>query len=173
MVRFVHKQLVYAAVVALTGVTAGGVGVAVNDGADLVGWWPAAVLGWGVLWGFASTTRLMNRGDLPLFEAAVPIADPAVALRAPSDARRWLGQFYGTMFGCMFVVTTALAIFEPLVAVFHLTWAMDPVVRAERAARWERQHRVLLWQGHVEQEQQPVKTGQPPVFTTPRQGALA
>ncbi|MET9879940.1 hypothetical protein ABZZ36_35810 [Actinacidiphila glaucinigra] len=47
-------------------------------------------------------------------------------------------------------------------------------MRAERAARWERRHGVLLWQvwGHrVEQEQQPVDTGSPPVFTSVGQGA--
>ncbi|MEU4498677.1 hypothetical protein OG729_05805 [Streptomyces sp. NBC_00210] len=172
MVRFVHKQLAYASVCVVTGLIALAVGIAVNGPVRLPGWWfPLAMLGWGIVWGLLSTTRLLKEGDLPLFRAAVPIADSATVLSAPAQSRRTLLKFYGTMFGFWIVVATVLAAFEPLAAVFNLFWAVDPLMRAERAARWERRRGVLLWQGDVDQEAQPVPAGQPPVFTTPRRRA--
>ncbi|MFI9586237.1 hypothetical protein ACIHCQ_31355 [Streptomyces sp. NPDC052236] len=34
-------------------------------------------------------------------------------------------------------------------------WAVAPLARGQRAARWERRHGVRLWEGRVEQERQP------------------
>lgn len=169
MVRFVHKQLAYALVIGVSGLIAATVGVAVNGPVRLPGWWfIAAILAWGVFWGVASTSGLLKEGDLPLFRAAVPIADAAGALSAPAQVRLWLIRTYGMRLALWLPLGTALAVYEPLVVTFNLVWAVDPLMRAERAARWERRHRVLLWQGAVDQPEQPVPAGQPPVFTTPR-----
>lgn len=171
MIRFLYKQLAYAAVLMLSGATALGVAVAVKGGLRMYPWEVlAAFFAWQVLMGLVSTSRLKKLGDVPLFEAAVPIADPATALSVPARARarRSLGGFYGAMFAFSFVVVTVLALFEPTAALLCCMVAVDPLMRAERTARWERRQGVLLWQGHVKQDQQPVDTGQAPVFTSPR-----
>ncbi|MET7718054.1 hypothetical protein [Streptomyces sp. NPDC005407] len=173
MIRFAHKELSYAGAVTAAGVIAGGVGVAVNGPVEPRGWWGlAAIPVWAVLWRWLNTTRLLQRGDLPMFEAAVPIADPGSALGSPDQVRRTLRKFYGKMFAFWIVGTTALAYFEPLTVVFCFVHAADALLRGVQTARWERWHGVLLWQGHVEQEQQPAGIGRPRCYTTPRQGAL-
>lgn len=138
MVRFVHKQLAYALVIGVSGLIAATVGVAVNGPVRLPGWWfIAAILAWGVFWGVASTSGLLKEGDLPLFRAAVPIADAAGALSAPAQVRLWLIRTYGMRLALWLPLGTALAVYEPLVVTFNLVWAVDPLMRAERAARWE------------------------------------
>ncbi|MFD8073245.1 hypothetical protein ACFV3E_11395 [Streptomyces sp. NPDC059718] len=160
-----------------SGLTALGVVVAVKGGSRLFVWELfAAVFACNVLTGFLATSRLKRLGDVPLFEAAVPIADPATALSASAlaRARRSLGRRYGALFAAVSVVHTALALFEPAFALVACCFTIEPLMRAERAVRWERRHGVLLWQAgerHVEQEQQPADTGQPPVYTSARQGA--
>ncbi|MGW9135316.1 hypothetical protein [Streptomyces sp. NPDC055681] len=177
VIRFVYKQLAYAAAGVLAGVTALGVTVAVKGGLRMDYPWEgfAAIFAWTVLMGFVSTSKLKKLGDVPLFEAAVPIADPATVLSVPARARarRSLGGFFGAMFAPSFVVVTVLALFEPMVALLSCIFAVEPLMRAERAARWERRQGVVLWQGHVEQEQQPADTGQPPVFISPRRAGHA
>ncbi|MFJ7947119.1 hypothetical protein ACIQ6K_26220 [Streptomyces sp. NPDC096354] len=176
MIRFVYKQLAYAVVLILSGVIALGVAVAVKGGFRMYAWeLLATFFACQVLMGFVSTSRLKKLGDIPTFEAAVPIADPATALSAPvrARARRSLGGSYGAMFALSIVVVTVLALFEPIAALLNCTLAVDPLMRAERAARWERRQGVLLWQGHVEQDQRPADTGQAPVFTSPRRAGRA
>lgn len=176
VIRFVHKQLAYAAVLMLSGVTALGMAVAVKDGFRMYAWEGlAAVFACTVLMGFVSTSKLKKLGDVPLFETAVPIADPATALSVPARARarRSLGRSYGAMFAFSFVVAMAFALFEPVVTLLSCMFAVEPLMRAERAVRWERRQGVLLWQGHVEQDQQPIDTGQAPVFTSPRRAGRA
>ncbi|MFI1395527.1 hypothetical protein [Streptomyces sp. NPDC020681] len=161
MVRFVHKQLATALVCILSGVTGWAVASAVNGPPDLPGWWfPLAMLGWAVLWSLLSTTRLLGGGDVTLFRTAVPLADPATAGRAP------FVRAYGLLLAAATLLTTAVALYEPLAVVFNLFWAMDPLMRAERAARWERGRGVLLWQGRTVPPDQRVRAGS--VFTTPR-----
>ncbi|MFE2543850.1 hypothetical protein [Actinacidiphila glaucinigra] len=153
------------------------VGVAMKGGLSMPEWeLSAGFFGWMVVTGFVATSRLKGLGDIPLFEAAVPIADPATVLSASvlARARRSFGRRYGALLVGTGVVSTVIALFEPAGAVVACFFAIEPLMRAERAARWERRHGVLLWQvweHRVEQEQQPVDIGPAPVFTSARQGA--
>lgn len=177
MIRFVHKQVLFAAVWLLSGTTALVVTVAVRGGARVLQWEMLALfLAGNALTGFVATSRLKRLGDVPLFEAAVPIADPATALSASvlARSRRSLGRRYGVLLAAFGVLSSVLALFEPAVALLVCCFAVEPLMRAERAARWERRRGVLLWQlreRDVEQERQPADTGQPPVFTSARPGA--
>ncbi|MET7619388.1 hypothetical protein [Streptomyces sp. NPDC005408] len=174
MIRFAHKELSYAAVVTAAGLIAGGVGVAMHGPPSARIWWALAVLPvWGFVWRWLNTTRLLRRGDLPMFEAAVPIADPARALGTRKQVTWTLRKFYGRMFGFWIVAATAVAYFEPLIVMFCFVHGVDSLIRGSQTARWERQHGVLLWEGRVEQEQQPPDIGPPRVYTTPRQKAWA
>ncbi|MEU1623540.1 hypothetical protein ABZ479_40420 [Streptomyces sp. NPDC005722] len=163
--------------VLLSATTALGVSVAVKGGLPMFACQVvAASFAWNVLTGLVATSRLKALGDVPLFEAAVPISDPASALSAPglARARRNLWRRYGALFAASSVVCTACALFVPAIALAAIGFAMEPLMRAERAARWERRRGVLLWQvgeRRLDQEQQPTGTGQPPVFTSARPGA--
>lgn len=174
MERFVHKHLTSAGIVVSAGVIGLTVSATLNDPAQLPGrWFLAALVGWGALWGAISTTGLLQGGDVALFRAAVPVADPAaVPGRAAGPWRRARSQ--AVAFGVWTVIAVALAFVAPLAPVFPFFWAVDPLLRAERAARWERRRNVLLWQAttlwqaNTEASRPSVPAGRPSVFTTPR-----
>ncbi|MER7664004.1 MULTISPECIES: hypothetical protein [unclassified Streptomyces] len=179
MERFVHKQVTSAGIVVSAGLIGLAVSAAVNGPVRLPGWWfLAALVGWAALWGVISTTGLLQGGDVALFRAAVPVADPAaVSARAAGPWRR--ARSLAAAFGVWTVVAAALAFVAPLAPVFHFFWAVDPLLRAERAARWERGRNVLLWEGTDEASRPTAPVGRPSsrpsaptrrpsVFTTPR-----
>lgn len=130
MIRFAHKEFSYGTAVTAAGVIAGGVGVAVNGPLSPRSWWAlAAIPVWGLLWRWLTTTRLLQRGDLPMFEAAVPLADPVRALGTPAQLSRQLRQSSGRVFGLWTVGATAVACFEPLAVVFCFVHGTASLIR--------------------------------------------
>ncbi|MFF9625211.1 hypothetical protein [Streptomyces griseosporeus] len=85
------------------------------------------------------------------FARALPLADPAAALPTPRPAAyRSFSGAQAVAAGVTALVLGLLA--HPLVAPFMACAAVDDVVVALHATRWERRHGVLLWRGRVPQQ---------------------
>jgi hypothetical protein len=151
MVRYVHFELraaiAAAAALAVTAVVL----CAVHGLPELPGtWWrPVAVVVVVVaLWTPVKASRLRWVGRARAYEAAVPLADPPTGddslRRRPLSPRVFVG-FLG-------VSVTLSLLWEPFVTLVvmwqGLSWLSEGLI----AARWERRHGVLLWQGHDEDE---------------------
>ncbi|MFJ7963884.1 hypothetical protein [Streptomyces sp. NPDC096324] len=164
MIRYVHHQLrgtsVAACVMVVSAVVAFGVrGIPEHDGKS---WWVVGLfVAVGALSGAVSITRLNWVGEVRDFESALPLANPVAALPAQDPLRfRLLDVDYLATMGVVIGVPTLAAslLWHPAAAFYPLVSATEWLMRAARAARWERRHGVLLWRGHV--EEQPLGKGQ-------------
>ncbi|MFE6775750.1 hypothetical protein [Streptomyces sp. NPDC057702] len=169
MVRFVHKQRAYAGVMAASAAGTAALGHLVTGSPDMPnGKVAAVVIGAVALWVLLLRVEPRRWSDVAAFEGAATLADPDGVLAGHTASLTELRRLYAGMLAFWVVFGTALAAFEPLTAFLILLLSPAPLLRAERAARWERQHGVLLWQGHVDQEHQPRGGhGQAPLFTSP------
>ncbi|QNE78944.1 hypothetical protein F0344_34040 [Streptomyces finlayi] len=107
------------------------------------------VVGCGLLCGLLEASPLRRVGLVRDFDAAVPLKDPEGVL--PADYS--LGPL---LFNWRFVpvmVVPALVVgltVNPWLALAPLTMALDWLMRAAIAARWERKHAALLWREHIQ-----------------------
>jgi hypothetical protein len=146
MVRYIHVELRAAigAAAALV-VTAVVLGVVrgLPDASDRW-WWPyVAVACLVALWVPVRASRLKAVGRARTYEAAVPLEEPPAGGDTLHRRPAGLGAFVGFL-----AVSLPLSLlWDPVVTLF-LTWMMlDWLSDALVAARWERRHGVLLWQG--------------------------
>ncbi|MFG2965771.1 hypothetical protein ACGFZS_21040 [Streptomyces sp. NPDC048288] len=152
MTRYVHHQLMGAAMAVCACVISAPVvfGVrgipAVDD--DALWLVPLGVFGSIVFFGILGATRLKVVGEVRLFEAAVPLEDPGMI--RPVD-RSFRHNLVSTSFLCSLLLPAlvmGLAL-SPWLTLVHLPLALDWLIRAGIAARWEKRHGVLLWRGYV------------------------
>ncbi|MGW0337964.1 hypothetical protein ACWD0J_40340 [Streptomyces sp. NPDC003011] len=164
MGRYVHDEVRAAiAAAAALSVTAA-VLCAVRGFPELSGrWWlPHAVLIAVVaLWTPVKASRLRWVGRARAYEAAVPLADPP----AGGDSLRRRPVRLTVFAGFLAAALAVSLLWEPALTLLlgwrALSWLTESLV----AARWERRHGVLLWQGHDEDD--PWKLACSPVSPTP------
>ncbi|MFF2506281.1 hypothetical protein ACFVTY_23255 [Streptomyces sp. NPDC058067] len=108
------------------------------------------------------------------YESAVPLADPAAVLPDPSVVRRALLKGMAPVAAVIAVMGVVMVLLmQPMVGTVFATFPIGLLLRAERTARWERKHGVLLWQGNAAQPApgsggRAVRRVMPQVYTSPR-----
>ena len=148
MVRYVHGELtVGLALLAATGVGVA-VAVGVRDTSPLTGGLVGRVAVFVVVLLTLATlvrgTRLKWVGEVPEFEAAVPVTGADPALR-----RRPFGPFGLGRLSLFLVPSVAVGLLGVTwVLLVPLAMALDWLAKAAVGARWERGHGRLLWLGH-------------------------
>ncbi|MFD3652219.1 hypothetical protein [Streptomyces sp. NPDC058620] len=153
MIRYVHHQLSGVA----TAVCASAVGAPLAFGVQgvmpVVGETVRTVvlilLGCSVLCGLLEASRLKWISVVRDFDEAVPLKDPEAVLPADYSVGRLLVNwgFLPVMLVPALVMGLAL---DPWLSLTPLAMALDWLMRAGIAARWEKRKAVLLWREYIQ-----------------------
>ncbi|TPQ17793.1 hypothetical protein [Streptomyces sporangiiformans] len=157
MVRYVHYELMCSFVAVCAAAVSSAVAFSVRGapefeaglGKTLASF---AFLGaFGAAWGLLTCSRLKWVGEGHEFDTAVPLENPDAVLPTPGSELR--GSVNGILFAFM-VVSALLGAFlwDRMLALCPLMFAPPWLTRAAYAARWERRHGLLLWQGEVDDQ---------------------
>jgi hypothetical protein len=155
MERYVHVELraVFSAVaaavagMAVTGGVRGFPSVSVREAGSLI----VLVLAFETAFTLLKASRLRWFSEVRDYEAAVPVAETGAALPADASLRHRPFSVRVLVGGLVVGVAVGL-LWEPWVPLLLLWAAVDWLGQAGLAARWERRHGRVLWQGHDSDE---------------------
>ncbi|MFC9245638.1 hypothetical protein ACFT7S_16920 [Streptomyces sp. NPDC057136] len=107
------------------------------------------VVGCSVLCGLLEASRLKWISVVRDFDEAVPLQDPETVLPAEYDVGRFLVNWGFLPVLLVPALVMGLAV-NPWLALAPLGIALDWLMRAGIAARWERKNAALLWREHIQ-----------------------
>ncbi|MFG2026599.1 hypothetical protein [Streptomyces sp. NPDC048825] len=150
VIGYVHHQLKGAATAACAVAISVLVAYGVRDAPEEdYGFWQAfgGASAMGVLAGLVSVCPLKWVGEVSSYKSAHPLAESDAVPSRNVDLRRDL--LAGRLLALITAPTLIVSFWFPWFALAPLISAVDRLMQAGHAARWERKHGVVLWWGQV------------------------
>ena len=172
MARVVVSQRMMAAAMAVGAVPVLGTTLAVDGGLALPGDGWAGALPIALL--LAVFLLIGRKSERRRFEQAAPLDDPATVLPDPRVVRQALMKGMAPAAAVIAVMGVVMVlVMQPMVGTVFAVFPVGLLLRAERVARWERKHGLLLWQGNIAQPApgsggRAVRRVMPQLYTSPR-----